>query len=69
MLSIQWSVDGTKSLCTLSHANLSQVFSLGLTAGPLIAASLKDAIGYGNMNAVVAGLCAVVAVLSYFCLT
>ena len=43
----------------------SMVFSLGLTAGPLISGSLKDAIGYGNMNVVVAALCLVTAILSF----
>ncbi len=41
------------------------VFSAGLTLRPLIAGSLRDEIGFGNMNAVVAGMCAVVSVLSY----
>ena len=43
----------------------SMVFSAGLTLGPLIAGGLRDAIGYGNMNAVVAGVCAVTAVVSW----
>ena len=43
----------------------SMVFSLGLTVGPLISGSLKDAVGYGNMNIVVAALCLVTAVLSF----
>ena len=42
----------------------SMVFSFGLTAGPLISGLLRDRIGYGNMNAVVAGLCLITAVLS-----
>lgn len=42
----------------------SMVFSLGLTIGPLVSGLLKDAIGYGNMNIVVAVLCFVTAVLS-----
>lgn len=46
------------------YAINSMVFSLGLTLGPLVAGALKDKVGYGNMNAVVAGLCAVVGVLS-----
>ena len=40
-------------------------FSAGLTLGPLISGALRDAIGYGNMNAVVAGMCAVESVLCY----
>ena len=43
----------------------SMVFSAGLTAGPLISGSLKDAVGYGNMNLAVAALCFVTAVLSF----
>ncbi|KAL9001719.1 MAG: hypothetical protein Q9188_005317 [Gyalolechia gomerana] len=42
----------------------SMVFSLGLTLGPLISGGLKDSIGYGNMNVVVAMLCLVTAFLS-----
>ncbi|KAL8858236.1 MAG: hypothetical protein Q9178_005248 [Gyalolechia marmorata] len=42
----------------------SMVFSLGLTVGPLISGGLRDSIGYGNMNAVVAALCLVTALLS-----
>ncbi|MCJ1474821.1 hypothetical protein MMC13_003481 [Lambiella insularis] len=47
------------------YAINSMVFSAGLTLGPLLAGSLRDAIGYGDMNAVVAGLCAGTAVLSW----
>ncbi|KAL6715403.1 hypothetical protein ACLMJK_006364 [Lecanora helva] len=43
----------------------SMVFSLGLTVGPLVSGLLKDAIGYGNMNLVIAALCLVTAVLSF----
>ena len=42
----------------------SMVFSLGLTVGPLIGGSLKDSIGYGNMNMVVAAVCLLTAILS-----
>ncbi|KAL8782429.1 MAG: hypothetical protein Q9213_005393 [Squamulea squamosa] len=42
----------------------SMVFSFGLTVGPLISGGLKDQIGYGNMNAVVAMLCLITAILS-----
>ncbi|KAL8805544.1 MAG: hypothetical protein Q9182_001913 [Xanthomendoza sp. 2 TL-2023] len=42
----------------------SMVFSLGLTVGPLISGGLRDRIGYGNMNAVIAALCLVTASLS-----
>ena len=42
----------------------SMVFSLGLTVGPLVSGSLRDAFGYGNMNLFVAALCLVTAVLS-----
>lgn len=40
-------------------------FCSGLTMGPLVAGWLRTKIGYGNMNAVVAGLCLVVSVLSF----
>ncbi|KAF2631015.1 MFS general substrate transporter, partial [Macroventuria anomochaeta] len=40
------------------------VFSGGLTIGPLLAGALRERIGYGNMNAVLAGVCAVTAVLA-----
>ncbi|KAK4941573.1 hypothetical protein LTR66_014794 [Elasticomyces elasticus] len=40
----------------------SMVFSAGLTLGPELAGELKQAIGYGNMNAVLASICAVTAV-------
>ncbi len=43
----------------------SMVFSLGLTVGPLVSGFLKDAIGYGNMNLVIAVLCLVTAILSF----
>jgi MFS family permease len=42
----------------------SMVFSAGFTLGPLIAGSLKESIGYGNMNAVLAGATGLTAVLS-----
>ena len=44
----------------------SMVFSLGLTVGPLVSGSLKDSIGYGNMNIAVGALCLVTATLSFF---
>ncbi|KAK4695881.1 hypothetical protein P7C71_g1948, partial [Lecanoromycetidae sp. Uapishka_2] len=43
----------------------SMVFSLGLTVGPLVSGLLKDAVGYGNMNIVVAALCLITATLSF----
>ncbi|KAF3045743.1 hypothetical protein E8E11_008620 [Didymella keratinophila] len=42
----------------------SMVFSGGLTIGPLVAGTLREKIGYGNMNVVLAGVCAVTAMLS-----
>ena len=44
----------------------SLVFSLGLTVGPILSGGLRDSIGYGNMNAVVAGIACFTAVLSFF---
>lgn len=43
----------------------SMVFSAGLTLGPEIAGEVKEVIGYGNMNAVLAAICALTAVLSF----
>lgn len=41
------------------------MFSAGLTLGPLIAGSLREKIGFGNMTAVVAGLCGGMSLLSW----
>ena len=43
----------------------SMVFSFGLTVGPLVSGSLKDAVGYGNMNLFIAAMCLVIAMLSF----
>ncbi|KAL9623367.1 MAG: hypothetical protein Q9160_002260 [Pyrenula sp. 1 TL-2023] len=43
----------------------SLVFSAGLTVGPVVSGVLRDSIGYGNMNLVVAIVCAVTATLSF----
>lgn len=43
----------------------SMLFSLGFTVGPIMAGALKDAIGYGNMNAVMAVICASASLLSW----
>ena len=42
------------------------VFSLGLTVGPLLSGALKDAVGYGNMNAVLAGVAGMTALFCLF---
>ena len=42
----------------------SMVVSLGFTLGPLFAGGLKESIGYGNMNALLALLCVISAILS-----
>lgn len=42
----------------------SMVFSGGLTVGPLIAGALRESIGYGNMNALLACMCGLTAILS-----
>ncbi|WPH04673.1 MFS general substrate transporter [Acrodontium crateriforme] len=39
------------------------LFSLGLAIGPELGGGLKEAIGYGNMNAVLAGLCVFTAIM------
>ena len=44
----------------------SMIFSAGLSVGPVLAGFLKDGIGYGNMNAVLAGISGLTAVGSYF---
>lgn len=43
----------------------SMLFSAGLALGPLIAGTLKDRLGYGNMNAVLAGICALTAIMCF----
>ncbi|KAF2199543.1 MFS general substrate transporter [Delitschia confertaspora ATCC 74209] len=42
----------------------SMVWSLGLTVGPLMSGNLREKVGYGDMNAVMAGVCAGTAVLA-----
>ncbi len=44
----------------------SLVFSAGLTVGPVLSGTLRDSIGYGNMNAVIACISGVTAILSFF---
>lgn len=41
-------------------------FNAGLTIGPILAGLLRNAIGYGNMYAVIAGLSALAAALAFF---
>lgn len=41
------------------------VFSFGLAVGPELAGELKQVIGYGNMNIVLAAVCLVTSVLSF----
>ncbi|KAB2581390.1 putative MFS-type transporter [Lasiodiplodia theobromae] len=52
------------------HAQLyglnSMIWNLGLAVGPLVAGWLKTWLGYGNMMAVMAAVCGVTAVLSFF---
>jgi MFS family permease len=43
----------------------SMVFSAGLSLGPEVAGQLRLAIGYGNMNAILAGICGFTAVLCF----
>ena len=43
----------------------SAMFNLGLTVGPELAGELKQVIGYGNMNIVMAAICAGGAILSF----
>ncbi|KAH8592143.1 MFS transporter-like protein [Bisporella sp. PMI_857] len=41
------------------------VFSGGLTIGPIIGGTLRHHVGYGNMNAIVAGLCGIYCILCF----
>jgi MFS family permease len=43
----------------------SLVFSAGMTVGPLLSGGLRNAIGYGKMNAVIAAMSGITAVLSF----
>lgn len=43
----------------------SMVFSAGFTIGPLVGGFLKQQLGYGNMNAVLAVCCALAATCSF----
>jgi MFS family permease len=43
----------------------SLVFSAGLTVGPILSGTLRDTIGYGNMNAVLGSIALVTAGLSF----
>lgn len=43
----------------------SMVFSAGLTVGPELAGEIRQKFGYGNMNAVLAAICAVTALLCF----
>lgn len=48
------------------YAMSSVAFCAGLAVGPEVAGELKQAIGYGNMNIVVAIICGFTAALSFF---
>jgi MFS family permease len=48
------------------YAINSVFFCFGLTVGPLVAGWLRDSIGYGNMNACIAGFCILVSIVSFF---
>lgn len=45
------------------YAVHSMVFSLGLSVGPIAAGFLRENIGWGNMNAVVAGFCGAIGLV------
>ena len=47
------------------YALNAMAFSIGLTIGPLISGSLRNAIGYGDMNIFIAAFCLIAAVLSF----
>lgn len=40
------------------------IWSAGLTVGPLISGALREKIGYGNMNVVLASVCGLTALLT-----
>jgi len=42
----------------------SMLWSAGLTVGPIVGGTLREKIGYGNMNAVLASVCGMTAVLA-----
>lgn len=44
----------------------SMIWNLGLAVGPLLASALKTWLGFGNMMVVMAALCGITAVLSFF---
>ncbi|CAD0088607.1 unnamed protein product [Aureobasidium mustum] len=48
------------------YAMSSVAFCAGLAIGPEVAGELKQAIGYGNMNIVIAVICGLAAALSFF---
>ncbi|KAG0647580.1 putative MFS-type transporter [Hyphodiscus hymeniophilus] len=48
------------------YAINSVCFCFGLTVGPLVAGALRDSIGYGNMNAVIAAWSFLISILSFF---
>jgi MFS family permease len=58
-------VFGSRSPYAQLYGMTNVVFSLGLTIGPELAGELKQIIGYGNMNALLAGICAIAGILSY----
>lgn len=47
------------------YAFQSLTFSAGLALGPVLSGTLRDSIGYGNMNAVFAAIAGVTAILSW----
>lgn len=56
---------GQKSPYAALYGINSMLFSAGLAVGPLLAGELKQVTGYGNMNIVLAAICAVTATLSF----
>ena len=49
-----------------TYAFSSMMFSAGLTFGPIVAGALREAIGFGNMMAVVAAMCGATSIVSYY---
>lgn len=68
MLEKYWKANKTLFEGRAPYAQLfginSMLWSLGLTVGPLASGALREMIGYGNMNAVLGGICGLTAILA-----
>ncbi|KAK4494461.1 hypothetical protein PRZ48_014759 [Zasmidium cellare] len=57
---------GEKGPYAMVYGMNGMIFNAGLTIGPELAGGLKEAVGYGNMNTVLAVLSGITACLCYF---